>query len=142
MDDFAGEFGFPDWKGRLILRADVGNWRYTWSTRYVANVAEDPAGVDDYDNVFTGFADTCTGPQNGDVDCRNIGYTDNYFTHDASIYYYGDSWTIGGGVRNVFNEEPPFVDSTEVFAFNNVPFGSGYDILGRTLFVNLAYNFQ
>ncbi len=141
-DDFIGEFGYPEWKGRLTLRADVGKFRYTWSTRYVGSVEQDEEGIDPYDDIFTGFADTCLGPQNGDVNCRNIGYASNYFTHDASVYFYGDSWTIGAGLRNVFNEEPPLVDGAEVFSFNNVPFGAGYDILGRTLFANIAYNFQ
>ena len=90
----------------------------------------------------TGFADTCVGPENGDVNCRNVGYAENYFVHDASIYYYGDTWTIGGGLRNVLNEEPPMVDGASVFSFNNVPFGAGYDVLGRTLFANVVYSWQ
>ncbi|HEX5787157.1 MAG TPA: TonB-dependent receptor [Woeseiaceae bacterium] len=141
-EEYVGEFGFPEWKGRLTLRADVGSWRYTWSTRYISSVAEDPLAVDPFDDVFTGLADTCLGPANGDVNCRNVGYAENYFVHDASIYYYGDTWTIGGGLRNVFNEDPPLVDGASVFSFNNVPFGAGYDILGRTLFANVVYNWQ
>jgi iron complex outermembrane receptor protein len=141
-EEFAGEFAFPEWKGRLTARADVGSWRYTWSTRYVSSVQEDALGVDPFDDVFTGFADTCLGAANGDVECRNIGYAENYFVHDASIYYSGDSWTIGGGLRNVFNEDPPLVDGAEVFSFNNVPFGAGYDVLGRTLFANVVYNWE
>ncbi len=141
-EEYVGEFGFPEWKGRLTLRADVGNWRYTWSTRYISSVAEDPLAVDPFDDVFTGFADTCLGEANGDVNCRNIGYAENYFVHDASVYYYGDAWTVGGGMRNVFDEEPPLVDGVEVFSFNNVPFGAGYDIFGRTLFANVAYHWQ
>ncbi len=142
VEEFAGEFAFPEWKGRLTLRADIASWRYTWSTRYISSVEQDALGVDPFDDVFTGFADTCLGEANGDVDCRNIGYAENYFVHDASIYYYGDSWTIGGGLRNIFNEEPPLVDGLEVFSFNNVPFGSGYDVLGRTLFANVVYNWE
>ncbi len=141
-DEFVGEFGVPEWKGRLTLRADVGNWRYTWSTSYRSSVEQDEAGIDPYDDVFTGFADTCLGEANGDVDCRNIGYADNYFTHDASVYYYGDQWTVGAGIRNIFNEDPPFVDGAEVGSFNNVPRGAGYDFWGRTLFANIAYNWQ
>jgi iron complex outermembrane receptor protein len=57
------------------------------------------------------------------------------------VYFYGDRWTFGGGIRNVFNEEPPFVDGTEILAVNNAPIGYGYDLNGRTYFFNIAANF-
>ncbi len=141
-DDYTGEFAYPEWKGRMAFRADVSDWRYTWSTRYVSSVEQDPEGIDDFDNVLIGDADTCLGPTEGDVNCRNIGYAENYFVHDMSVYYYGDKWTLGAGMRNVFNEAPPQVDSSEVFALNNNAYGSGYDFFGRTLFLNAVYRWQ
>ena len=141
-EDYVGEFAYPEWKGRAFFRADVGSWRYTWSTRYISSVAEDPLDVDFYSDVVARDSDTCGGPRLGDVQCRDIGYADNYFVHDASIYYYGDLWTVGAGMRNVLNEEPPTVDGDEVFAFNNVPFGAGYDIFGRMLFMDVVWNWQ
>jgi iron complex outermembrane recepter protein len=141
-DDYVGEFGYPEWKGRSTFRADVGNWRYTWAMRYISSVAEDPAEVDEFSDVIEGGSDTCGGPLLGDVQCRDLGYADNYFVHDASVYFYGDVWTIGAGLRNVFNEAPPLVDGDEVFSFNNVPYGAGYDVFGRTLFANVVYNWE
>jgi iron complex outermembrane receptor protein len=126
----------------MTFRADVGDYRYTLSTRYLSSVFQDPDFVDDFDNVFTGAADTCLGPENGDVNCRDIGFANNYFTHDVSIYYFGDEWTIGGGIRNVTNEAPPFVDGSEVTSLSNNPVGSGYDLFGRTLFINVEYNWR
>jgi len=41
----------------------------------------------------------------------------------------------------VMNEKPPIVDGTEVQAINNTPIGYGYDINGRTFFLNVGYNF-
>ena len=49
--------------------------------------------------------------------------------------------TFGGGVRNVFNTEPPLVDGSEVLAVNNVPIGVGYDLNGRVYFFNIQANF-
>jgi len=141
-DDNAGEFGFPDWKGRMAMRVDVGKWRGTWSTRYISSVAQDPDGVDDFSNVIDGGSSTCFGPAQGDVDCRDVGYADNYFQHDMSVYYRGDQWTLGAGMRNVFNEEPPQVNGNEVFARNNTPFYGGYDLFGRQIFVNVVFNTQ
>jgi iron complex outermembrane receptor protein len=57
------------------------------------------------------------------------------------MYYYGDQWTFGGGIRNVFNVKPPFVDGTEVLSINNTPIGYGYDLNGRTYFLNIAVSF-
>ena len=70
---------------------------------------------------------------------------DDYFIHSASAYYYGDVWTIGFGVRNVFNQEPPRVDPGENFeslnSIGNVPIGYGYDLNGRTYFLNVQAKF-
>jgi iron complex outermembrane receptor protein len=143
VDERTGEFGRPEWQGRGTLRADIGNWRYTWSTRYVSSVQVDVDERDDFGDIFNHpNVDTCLGAANGDVDCRDVDFAENYFTHDASVFYLGDVWTVGAGVRNLFNEAPPFVDGAKVGSFNNSPRGRGYDIFGRTAFVNVVYNWQ
>jgi iron complex outermembrane receptor protein len=142
IDDDVGEFAYPEWKGRMSFRADVNDWRITWSTRYVSSFAEDPDFIDDWGGVADSNSDTCLGEINGGIDCRNIGFAENYFVHDASVYYYGDKWTLGAGMRNILNTEPPEVDSSPVFAFRNVPYGSGYDVFGRTLFLNAVFRWQ
>ena len=142
IDEDVGEFAFPEWKGRMSLRADINDWRVTWSTRYVSSVEQDPLEIDEPGNVVDSSADTCGGPALGDVNCRDVGFAENYFVSDMSVYYYGDQWTLGAGLRNVFDEEPPKVDGTEVFSFKNVPFGAGYDIFGRTLFLNAVFRWQ
>ena len=76
------------------------------------------------------------------MNCRPVGSADNYYRHDVSVYWYGDTWTIGAGVRNVTDEFPPLVDGRLVFSGWNVPFGSGYDINGRQYFVNVAASFE
>ena len=86
--------------------------------------------------------DTCLGVAAGDVECRDVDFAENYFTHDASVFYLGDVWTVGVGLRNLTNEAPPLVDGSRVGSFNNNPRGRGYDIFGRTAFVNLVYNWQ
>jgi len=138
-DTFQGEWGFPDWSLRSGLRFDYDDWRLTWETRYLASVNQDPDGVDPFSDGFTA-TDTCFGPPT-DVLCRDYGDTDNYFLHHLSVYYYGDRWTFGGGIRNLLDEEPPVVDGTEVQAINNTPIGYGYDVNGRTFFLNVGVDF-
>jgi len=140
IDYLQGEFGYPEWNGRAIFRADVGDWRYSFATRYLSSVEQDADFIDDFDNIFiSGNADTCLGPQNGDVDCRDIGFADNYFTSSVSAFYLGDRWTFGVGVSNLFDQEPPLVDGNEIGSTNNVPRGRGYDIFGREVFVNVIF---
>lgn len=137
-EDYVNEFGFPEWTGQGVFRAEVGRWRFTWSTRYIGSVAQDPQGVDDWSDVFDGGSSTCLGPSRNDFQCRDVGYADKYLRHDASVYYRRDIWSVGLGVRNLQNTWPPQVDSDEVsFVYNNTPLGRGYDISGRTVFLNV-----
>ncbi len=139
IDHFEGEWGFPNWNVRSNLRFDYDDWRLTWETRILSSVNQDAAGVDDFGTAFD-ISDTCLGPPT-DVLCRDFGDGANYFLHHVSVYYYGDRWTIGGGVRNAFDKRPPVVDGTEVQSINNTPLGYGYDINGRTFFLNAKVNF-
>ena len=145
-DSDLGQFGFPEWEGTAIFRADFNDYRLTWSTRYIGNVAVDPdvranfpfSNIDSSANRRY----TCLGEARGDVDCRPVGEADNYFRHDMSFFYYGDVWTIGVGARNVLNVAPPQVDGRIQFSGWNTPFGAGYDINGRQYFVNIAAAFD
>ncbi|MDH3578593.1 MAG: TonB-dependent receptor [Gammaproteobacteria bacterium] len=143
-DSDLGDFGLPEWEGQMLFRADVGDYRATWSTRYIGSVEIDPdvRAVNDFDNWLEGAGLTCLGPLAGDVNCRPVGEADNYFRHDMSVYYRGDVWTLGIGARNVLNEAPPKVDSRVVFSAFNTPFGAGYDVNGRSYFFNVAARFQ
>ncbi len=146
VDSDLGDFGYSEWSGQGIFRADVGDFRYTWSTRYIGSVEGDPELVAQYpyDSYPGGGSFTCVGPAAGGADCRPVFFADNYFRHDVSVYYYGDVWTFGVGSRNVMNEKPPLVDprGNVVFESFNVPVGAGYDMGGRAYFVNIAASFQ
>lgn len=140
FNEFQGSFGFADWKGRSILRFEYDDIRVNWEMNYIGSVEQRAEFVDDFEDAITGGSDTCFGPPD-DVLCRDIGFADNYFRHALSVFYIGDEWNLGVGVRNLFDESPPFVDGTEVRAINNAPVGYGYDLMGRTFFFNAAYNF-
>jgi iron complex outermembrane receptor protein len=146
IDSDLGDFGYSEWAGHGIFRADVNDWRFTWSTRYISGVEADPDLVEQYpyENYITGNSFTCVGPDAGGADCRPVFFAENYFRHDVSVYYYGDVWTFGVGSRNVLNEKPPLVDPRDsvVFESFNVPIGAGYDMGGRAYFVNIAARFQ
>lgn len=146
-DSDLGDFGLPEWEGQSIFRADIGDYRLTWATRYLASVEIDPdvreawpySGAD----WLGGDSWTCLGADAGDVDCRPVGEAENYFRHDVSLYYYGDVWSLGIGARNVFDEEPPLIDGRVLqFDRSNVPLGRGYDVQGRQFFFNISAAFD
>ena len=138
-EEYQGEWGFPEWQAQMAVRFDWDRWAFTWETRYLGAVDQDRDSVDPFDSI-AGASDTCYGPPD-DVLCRDFAEADDYFRHSASLFYNADTWTIGAGIRNVFNEEPPVVDASEVLSFSNTPIGYGYDLQGRAYFVDVAYRF-
>ncbi|MGB0905910.1 MAG: TonB-dependent receptor domain-containing protein [Maricaulaceae bacterium] len=148
-----GEFGFPDWSGSLTHRLRVEDFGFTWSTRFIDAVAQDPDFVDDFANAFgvdtTGngvadtFSDTCGGPAIGEANCRDVGFAKKYFVHNAGVNYTNEEndWTLRLAVSNVFDKNPPKVDSSEVTAASNTPLGAGYNLEGRKFFVQLRKGF-
>ncbi|RPF72003.1 TonB-dependent receptor domain-containing protein [Aurantiacibacter spongiae] len=158
FDDVAGEFGFPSWTGRATATIGYKDLTLSWQTRYIGEVAQDPAGVDAFSDAFgngpdgepTGFiSDTCTGggSPNGVVEgdgrfCRDVGFADDYFVHTVSLRYeFNDDITLRAGVTNVFDKKPPLIDTDEVFGISNTPIGNGYDFDGREYFGSISVRF-
>ncbi|MBT8040169.1 MAG: TonB-dependent receptor [Gammaproteobacteria bacterium] len=142
FEDFTRSTYYPKWRGQLGLRTQVEDFRFTWVVNYTGKAPQYAPDVDEFDDldgsVAGFFADTCLGPPD-DVYCRDYADIDDYWLHSASVYWYGDTWTIGAGIRNVFDEAPPRVDGNEVLAINNVPIGASYDLFGRVYFFNLSW---
>jgi iron complex outermembrane receptor protein len=131
FDDNYGEPTYPEWRGNARLALSYMDFRFNWSTRYIGKGETDnPVDFDTYV--------PCDGL---DVLCRPVYYTDDYYTHNASISYSQDDWAVTVGVRNVFNEAPPKVDDGGVFSTRNIPLGVGYDLFGRTVFGTVSYSF-
>ena len=149
-EDYVGEPGYPEYYIYSRMYADMGDWRLSWQTTFMDDVAQDEEDeLDDWGNAW-GLENedeqrikshTCLGTDYGDTDCRDIGFIKNYVVHNMSVYYRKDSWNLGFGVRNVFDKEPPMVDGTEIQSKSNVPLGYGYNINGRSYFMNASYRF-
>ena len=141
VTEYVGRIAFPEWTGTMSFGARLDNWRATWSSRYVGEGQQPDS--DPYSDIY-GSASTCYGADNGDVDCRDVDFVDDYWSHDVSLGYRGDTFSVSVGVRNVFDEEPPKVDPSE-YSTNggNVPLGAGYNsgIFGRTAFIRVGKQF-
>jgi outer membrane receptor protein involved in Fe transport len=66
----------------------------------------------------------------------------DYYLHKASVQYQTEGWAATLGVKNMFDEEPPKISA--VCGYNRVgnsPLYSGYDYVGRQLFLNVSKSF-
>jgi iron complex outermembrane receptor protein len=139
FEDYYGTRWFPKWKGQLGLRVNVSDFRWTWVVNYRGKNSQLDEEQDEFSDAFSEGEGTCYGPPD-DVLCRDYGDMDDYWLHSTSLYWYGDAFTIGAGIRNVFDEEPPRVDSNEIWnSYNRTPIGLGYDLMGRTYFLNFIW---
>ena len=153
VNNVEGEFGFARWTGSMVNRLEYNDFAFNFFTRWIGPQEQDEAGIDEFGNAFgldtdgDGFADTfgdtCLGPNFGDVNCRDVGFADDYFVHNISLSYNdtdsGFSATLG--VNNIFNNDPPEVDGSEVLSRSNVPLGAGFNINGRTFVAQLRKSF-
>jgi outer membrane receptor protein involved in Fe transport len=128
-DDVNGTLNNPDWSGEVDLTYEWDAWRVRWSTEWVA-------AMDSYEYYF----------EDKTANLKNTGYdlaVPDYFLHDVSVEFTSDDkWSITGGVRNVFDEEPPAISTSQYYnRVGNAPLYSGYDYLGRQYFVNVSMSF-
>ncbi|MGH8195281.1 MAG: TonB-dependent receptor domain-containing protein, partial [Woeseiaceae bacterium] len=87
LEQFKGEFGFPDWRFQNDIQFEMDKWRFTWQTTYIGSVEQDALDVDEFGAIVgtPTIGDTCLGPPS-DVLCRDIGFADDYFLHNMSLY--------------------------------------------------------
>jgi iron complex outermembrane recepter protein len=131
-NDFNGTIGYPSVVGDASLRLDRGDWTYTWFTDFIGRQDDNRYFAADYNDPQAYFA--LTG-------LYKI-YTEAQFTHGLSVRWSGDTWTVTGGVRNIFDEHPPQVSDIVQLSAGNTPLSAtGYDIRGRRAFVNVSKKF-
>jgi iron complex outermembrane receptor protein len=139
-DDNAGEIGSPEWQAVGTALLEWGPWTGRLRTRYIGDTQQDDS------DAFTDPAAQSTtrsacGILGAGVACRDVDFTDDYWTHDLSLGYAADDWSITVGVRNIFDEKPPLIDQGEGPSRLNIVTQSGYDLIGRRAFVNVAKRF-
>lgn len=125
--DSVGNWGYPKWIGEVDFRVDWRDWTFFWRARMVGKTREDP--------VFD------PGTTNRDRPTT----TGNEWYHSATVRYQTDDWVFLATLRNLFDNKPPIVadgvprDETSR-VFNTIP-GAGYDLLGRSLVLQVAREF-
>lgn len=139
-EEYVSEWGFHRYRHRLVFSAQFNQMRVALSTRILGRQDQDDRGEDRWGSVLNRFSDTCLGPTEGDVLCRDIGASRSfYYNHTLSFAISRQAYNFSAGIRNLTDVEPPFVDDSEVFSWSNAPLGAGYDLMGRALYASFSY---
>jgi iron complex outermembrane receptor protein len=143
VDDRVGEAGRPEfsWIGRALF--STGNWEYLWRTRWIDEFSKDAEDITESRNRSVSACNAMGGPvaDTGNGPCVKKASGDSVWYHDLSVSYLRDSWSVTGGIRNIFGEEPPLITQGEGPSRQNFVVQSTYDLFGRRLFVNLTKTF-
>ena len=131
-NDFNGTIGYPSVVGDASLRLDRGDWTYTWFTDFIGRQDNNRYFTNDYNEPQSYYGLSGLYTVN----------TEATWTHGLSVRWQGDTWSITGGVRNVFDEAPPLVSDIITTSAGNVPLNAtGYDYRGRRAFVSVSKSF-
>ena len=126
FDDFVGDIGSPEWRGRSQISLDVADLRFSLISNYIGEQEDlTPPGSVIADGVAT------------------VATVDDYWRHTLSARYAGDDYAIQVAIQNLLDEDPPLVDQdvTGFVSARNVPLGVGYDQRGRSIFVSVSKSF-
>lgn len=134
INDNLSEYGNPDWRLNLTNIFQYNDWSFLWQSRYIDSMIEDNDPAQQREVQTSGF-NPCV--QAGDGPCEQFDGLDEYWVHDMSLRYQTGTWILRGGVSNVFDEAPPLTDNNLV---RNLA-GIGYDVGGRTFFMNVTKSF-
>ncbi|MEM7330346.1 MAG: TonB-dependent receptor [Pseudomonadota bacterium] len=146
VESFDGRPYLPHWRGDFQTQLGYRDFTLNWNANYIGETVDD-----DIDGLRAADIIDPTGqiiPRVGDPSAvfaagfRDVEETDEYMTHDLSLGYDADTWSVLVGVRNITDERPPLVDEGEgYFTSANVVLGGGYDVYGRSVFARFSKAF-
>jgi iron complex outermembrane receptor protein len=125
-DQYAGLLTYPKWTGDLDVRYEWRSWIFRYGLEYVQKMDSNPF-----------FAtDPAADPFNW--------VTKDYYLHNVSVQFKSNhDWEVTAGMNNVFDKKPPAVGYS--FGYfprvgNSLNY-SGYDMRGRSIFVDVTKSF-
>lgn len=126
VDDFIGRFNnigaFAEDKANITLQWTQGDWSVSYLGEYISELGGG-----------TGFGLV---DENGDDYVQKIA--SQYYSDIVASYIYDDSITITGGITNITNEAPPYIDT----GFNAKTDPSTYRMFGQGYYVRLKWTFE
>ncbi|HTF98380.1 MAG TPA: TonB-dependent receptor [Cellvibrio sp.] len=123
LQDFNGGLEKPEFGGSASLSYTLDEWRFLYGVEWIDNMD----GYYQADEEPTESISDYTVP--------------SYLEHRISARYQADSWKTTFGVRNLTNETPPEISAGYFNRVGNSPLYSGYDYVGREVFINFQINY-
>lgn len=137
LTDANGITTVPDMTGNLDLTFAIKNLTLRYGVEWIAG----SSGTYDY----LGFNNQTGQVNQALVDLYKQFYkfeVGDYYLHSLSAQYrVSDKLQLTVGARNLFDKRPPEVSADLFSLVGNSPIYSGYDFIGRTLFLNTVYKF-
>jgi outer membrane receptor protein involved in Fe transport len=124
IDEVNGTLTSPKYSGTLDVNYTVQDWRFYYGVDWVGSQSS-------YEYLGQ---DPATSTYKLSVP--------NYYLQTVAVSYKGSKWDITAGVRNVANVKPPSISAQAGYnRVGNAPLYSGYDYVGRTMYMNLSKTF-
>jgi outer membrane receptor protein involved in Fe transport len=119
--DFGGQIGYPKWAGTGHIAYETGPFYFRWGVEYIKGTSDNDAAEPDFS-----------------ADVYDFSIPD-YWLHTFAARFEQDRYSITGGIRNVFDKKGSKISAEDPFVntIGNVPLQSGFDLRGRTFFVNV-----
>jgi outer membrane receptor protein involved in Fe transport len=124
IDDVNGTLNNPIWSGGLDVNYEVKAWRFFYGIDWVKGTSSyEYFGQDPATSTFKLSVPS-------------------YLLHTAAVRYKAKTWEATVGVRNLLDTKPPLISAQAGYSrVGNSPLYSGYDYVGRTMYVNLSKAF-
>lgn len=123
LDEYNGTIEYPEWSANVDLTYTIGDWRFRYGVDWIDAMNSDKfLEIEPEDDIYD-------------------FHTGHYFEHYASVRWLTDEWEVTGGVRNIFDKEPPTISAGYYYRQGNAPLYSGYDYVGREVFLRIAKQF-
>jgi hypothetical protein len=123
LDDVNGTLNNPDYAGTVDFSYSIKQWNVRYGLEWLPSMdSYERFGLDPDTSAFK-------------------LHVPDYWLQTISARYSGDNWSVTAGIRNLENVEPPQISSGLLNRVGNAPLYSGYDYVGRTMFLNVAKRF-
>lgn len=123
LKELNGSLNRPKYGATANIGYELANWKFTYGVEWISSMS--------------GYKEAKENPKTSIFDLE----VPSYFEHRVSLRYQADNWRSIVGVRNLTNETPPEISAGSTFSrVGNSPLYSGYDYVGRELFVNFQIN--
>ena len=124
VDEVNGTLNNPTMSGTLDLNYTIKGWRFFYGLDWIR-------GTNSYAYLN----------QNPDTSTFLLSVPD-YVTQTAAVSYKADKWELTLGLRNFNDVKPPVISAQATYnRIGNAPLYSGYDYVGRTVYLNASKSF-